>query len=196
MNLRTTIATVVEGAGEIEALPLLVRRIAGEVFGRWDVDLPRPHRLPRGQMTTGENLRVAVRVQSARVRTGGVLVVTDADDACAVTFADQLRELAKPVPVEVAVAVREFEAWFLAAIDSLRQHREVRPDAALSGDPEAPRGAKETLSALMSRPYRETRHQPSFAMMMDLGQGRRARSFEHLVGCVGRLLGASAGVTP
>ncbi len=92
-------------------------------------------------------------------------------------------------PVEVAVAVREFESWFLGSIESLRRHDSVRDDASYDGDPERPRGAKELLSSQMVHPYRETLHQPAFAALIDLRQAQRVPSFAHLVRCVGRLVG-------
>lgn len=115
-------------------------------------------------------------------------MVADADDDCAVTLADKFREAAVPISVEVAVAVREFEAWFLGAVESLRHHRSVRGDASYPGDPKSRRGAKEVLSDLMVEPYRETLHQPAFAALVDVRQAQRVRSFAHVVGCVGRLL--------
>jgi hypothetical protein len=189
MTPSVTVASVVEGHGEVSALPVLVRRIANEIFGRYDVELLPPHRLKRSQMIAGDLVCRAAMLQAGRVSDqGGVLVVADADDKCAVSLAEDLRQLAKPTVVEVAVAVREFEAWFLAAIESLRTHRAVRHDALFTGQPEAPRGAKELLSTNMKESYKETLHQPAFAAIMDLALARRARSFEHLVGCVGRLV--------
>src|SRR5690606_13946877 len=122
---------------------------------------------------------------------GGVLVIADADDDCAVELAQQLHEAAAPTAIEVAIAVREFEAWFLGAIESLRAHRAVRDKATFDGDAERLGGAKGHLARLMTESYRETLHQPAFAKLMDLASARRLRSFEHLVGCVGRLLGPS-----
>jgi hypothetical protein len=184
------IASIVEGHGEMSALPVLIRRLAGEVYGAYNVITPAPHRVKRNQMAIGDQLHKAAIVQSARVRAaGGVLVVADADDDCAVTLAQDLAKAARPVPVEVTVAVREFEAWFLASIESLRPHRAMRSDASYPGDPDVPRGAKEVLSARMTEPYRETLHQVSFAAQLDIGMARRSRSFQHLVACVGRLLG-------
>lgn len=66
-------------------------------------------------------------------------------------------------------------------------------DAVYEGNPESPRDAKRALSRLMTKPYRETLHQPSFAGLMDLNQARRVRSFAHLVECVSRLVGSGAG---
>ena len=42
----------------------------------------------------------------------------------------------------VAVAAREFESWFLAAVRSLVGHSAVRPDADYPKDPDIRRDAK------------------------------------------------------
>lgn len=188
MTGTATIASIVEGHGEVQALPLLLRRIAAELFSV-HVHVPPPHRVKRNQMTTGDLLSRAARTQVSRVTgTGGVLVVADADKDCAVRLANELRESAKPVEVEVAVAVCEFGSWFLAGVESLRSHRAMGDAASFAGNPEDRRGAKEALSALMTEPYRETLHQPAFAAIVNLRQAQRIRSFNRLVSCVHRLV--------
>ena len=44
------VATVVEGQGEVAALPVLVRRIAAEIDPEVWVDSPRPYRAHRGSL--------------------------------------------------------------------------------------------------------------------------------------------------
>lgn len=190
MKRPCVIASIVEGHGDALAVPILIRRIAAEIYDLYDVQIKPPHRVPRATMK-GEQLRKAIQLQGDRVAdTGGVIVITDADDDCPVDLAGQVISCAQHVHVEVAIAVREFEAWFLSAVESLRPHRAVRDDGSYQGDPEAPRDAKGHLQHLMTEPYRETRHQPAFASLMDLASARRARSFDRLVTCVGRLLHA------
>ncbi len=198
MTTTPTIASVVEGHGEVSALPVLVRRIARVVYGHDYIEVTPPHRVPRGQMIKGDTLARAVRMQSARVGDrGGVLVVADADDDCAVGLASTFAQFCCSTRPEIAIAVREFEGWFLASIESLRGHRAVRADATFDGDPEQIRGAKERLSQLMIEAYRETLHQASFANLLDPSLAGRSRSFTHLVGCIGRLLGGEvAGGAP
>lgn len=87
-----------------------------------------------------------------------------------------------------AVAVREFEAWFLAGLGGLRSHSAVSSSARFDSDPESPRDAKGRLSQMMTEPYREPLHQARFASAMDIQEPRRTRSFAHLVSCVERLL--------
>jgi hypothetical protein len=42
------IATVVEGQGEVAAVPVLLRRMVAEIAPEVALDLPRPYRLGRG----------------------------------------------------------------------------------------------------------------------------------------------------
>jgi Domain of unknown function (DUF4276) len=134
-------------------------------------------------------------MQSVRAGSqGGVLIVADADDDCPVELADRLRTLVgrQQSKLTVAVAVREFESWFLAAVRSLVGHSAVHPDADYPKDPDMRRDAKGALSKLMTTTYRETLHQPAFAELMDLGAAMRSRSFSHLVSSVGYLLSRQA----
>lgn len=194
MTTPITLASVVEGHSEVQAVPLLIRRIAIEVYGVDGLVVTTPHRVTRSQMVAGDTLRRAVQMQSVRAGCrGGVLVVADADD-CPVELAGRLRALVgrQPSKLTVAVAVREFESWFLAAVRSLAGHGAIRPDADYPKDPEIRRDAKGALSNLMTTTYRETLHRPAFAQLMDLEAGMRSKSFSHLVSSVGYLLEAGS----
>lgn len=82
-------------------------------------------------------------------------------------------------------AVREYESWFLAAADSLREHPDVRDDAAAPADPEGRRDAKRELGKLMLESYKETRHQPRFSALIDLKiASAKSRSFRRMIHAV------------
>lgn len=186
-----TLAPIVEGHGEVRAVPVLLRRIALEMFG-CHVTVSSPWRLPVNLMHR-EALAPIVHVLAERVgESGGVIVLRDADDDDPNETRSDLNQLLHELAPEraaAAVAVREFEAWFLGSIVSLRSHRSVRDDASFEGDPEGKRDAKGALSAQMTESYRPTLHQPSFAAEMDIQMARsRCPSFNLLVSEVGRLL--------
>ena len=85
--------------------------------------------------------------------------------------------------IRVVLAQREYEAWFLAAADSIAGHRELAGDTTAPADPESVRDAKGWLTSRMppGRAYRETRDQPALTMMFDLDQAKRgAQSFDKL----------------
>lgn len=187
-----TVCCVVEGCGEVSALPLLVRRIAAELL-QSGVVVPPPHRLPPGKILKPDELERAVRLQADRAGDhGGVLVLTDADD-------DQPDELARHIEAvigasaglrtEVVIAVREYEAWFLASLPSLRSHSSVHDGAAFDGDPESPRDAEGRLGRVMTEKYREVIHQPAFSGLLDLDAARKTSpSFAALVDAVTTLI--------
>lgn len=184
------IASVVEGFGEVAALPLLVRRIALEVYDVASVEISKPHRIPRNQMISPV-LQRAVETQSARiVSNGGVLILADSDDDEPSTLVAALRKASGSAAVKIALAVREYEAWFLASMESLRSHRSVQSWATFEGDPEKPRDAKGELNSRMVEKYRETIHQPAFSAMLDISASRRCPSFCAFVDTVGDLLSA------
>ncbi|MEI4270859.1 DUF4276 family protein [Klenkia sp. LSe6-5] len=193
MSETPVIATIVEGHGEVKALPVLLRRMAAE-RGHAHIDVPNPWRLDRGRYAS--KLADTARAATKRVRTsGGLLVVLDADDDCPVSLAEELRSTmaayVSHCPIEVAVACREFEAWFLASLASLHRHRDVVPGDEVA-DPDAPRGAKELLERRMTSKYSPTLHQPAFAAMMDIRVAvERSRSFRHLDTALSRLLSSS-----
>jgi hypothetical protein len=188
------IAPIVEGHGEVSAVREIVTRIGLELLaGTW-IDVATPFRLDSGKMRKPDELAKAIRIAGARVQgPGGVLVLRDGDDAdvdCPVQLAEILRPGQNLVPVEIVVAYREYESWFLAAADSLRTHPDVRNDAVAPANPEGKRGAKRELEKLMLESYKETRHQPKFSALIDLKTAsKNSRSFRRMVHAVETLAG-------
>lgn len=192
------VAPIVEGHGEVNAVRDLIVRIAADVSGEW-VQVMQPFRLDSAKMRKPDELAKAVRFQAARVTgRGGVLVLRDGDDSdenCPVKLARMIAPPAElvSVPVEIVIARYEYEAWFLAAIESLRGHPAVLDDAEFSADPESKRDAKGQLSRMMSTTYRETLHQAKFSALMDLGTAaRNSRSFRRMTHAVQLLLEGQA----
>jgi hypothetical protein len=73
-----TIATVVEGHGEVEALPVLLRRIVADIAPGLYIDVPRPYRAGRHALVRPGVLEDVVRTQGDRVASaGGVLVARE-----------------------------------------------------------------------------------------------------------------------
>ncbi|WP_194835112.1 DUF4276 family protein [Nocardia sp. XZ_19_369] len=190
MTTSVVIAPIVEGHGEVKAVRELISRIASNYFESWPV-IAQPFRLDSAKMRKPEELARAIRFQSARVEgRGGVLVLRDGDDSD-ITCPIELAAAMKPdsaivtVPVEIVIARQEYEAWFLAAAESLRVHSAVRDDAVAPKDPEAKRGAKSQLEAMMVESYKETLHQAKFSAIIDLHSAcERSRSFRRMVHAV------------
>ena len=205
------IQPIVEGHGDVAALPVLLRRLVAEAgalaeAGVLAVGVGRPIRRPRHWLVREDGVRRAVRLALAQPDCGAVLVLLDGDADCPAKLGPTVQEWATAaagdVPCRVVLAHREYEAWFLAAIESLRGHRNVRSDADPHPDPEKPRGAKEQLEARM-RPgtiYLETLDQPAFSALFSLPCAyRRSRSFRKLASSFANLvrgMGHEVGVWP
>lgn len=189
-----TLASVVEGPGDVKALPVLLRRIC-QSRQLFDVSIRPPWRLPKSKMVKTDQLAPVVQALAGGLepRRGAILVVVDQDDDSTEDLMTRIGAtvVGAPVDLRIAVACREYESWFLAAIESLRAHRSVRRDALFEGDPDLPRGAKERLESQMSEKYREVLHQPSFSQLLDLDEAqRRSTSFREFIRTVTELLPA------
>lgn len=175
-----SIACVVEGHGEVEALPVLLRRIAGEHGTA--IQVRKPHRVPRSKPWDEWARAIALQQSALGEDDGAVVVLLDSDDDDLEVIEAEIRSatVARSGRDDsiVCIAVREYEAWFLAAIDSLTTHALVKDDASYSADPEDIRNAKGALDALMTTSYSEILHQPKFSAVMNLDTAReRSVSF-------------------
>jgi hypothetical protein len=180
---------VVEGKGEVEALPVLVRWIAERVDPSLYVDIPRPVTIKRSRLDPrfGELERgVQLAVQNIQGQ-GGVLVVLDSEGECPAQLGPALLQRVVQargdLPRAVVLAHREFEAWFLAAAASLGGKRDLANDLQPPPDPEAVPGAKEWLRRHLppNRKYSETTDQPALTAVFDLEAARqRSDSFDKL----------------
>jgi hypothetical protein len=186
------LACVVEGHGDVEAIPVLLRRIAFEHLGV-HVDVPRPFRAKRQKIVRQGELERTVQLEAAKVGgDGAILVLLDADDDCPAQLAPDLLARARACSpgsrIAVVLANREFEAWFLAAAASLRQVRALTFDGDPPAAPERLRDAKGWLNERMPRGYSETVDQPAFAAQISLDEAMACPSFAKLVRDVTALL--------
>ncbi len=181
------IQPIVEGHGELTAVPELLRRLMTEL-GIFDIGVRRPIRQTRGELLSEERFRRAIRLACLQPGVRAILVIFDLDDDCARDIVPRLRKWgeqeAPRLPLIVSLARREYEAWFLAAVESHRGKRRIRNDAGYPGNPEAIRDAKGAVSRFMppNLPYAETADQVALTAQLHLGQAyRRASSFRKLV---------------
>jgi len=195
------IQPIVEGQGEEAAVPLLLRRLRDEAQA-WSLEIARPHRRPRTQLVKKDSLQTAVRLAALDRNCVAILILFDADDDCPKELAPTLegwaREAAGRIPCAVVMANREYEAWFLASIETLRGKAAILPDATPHPSPESPRDAKGELDLRMlhGASYSPTVDQASLTALLDLEiVYRNCRSFRKLVSTFGELAAAS-GVAP
>lgn len=178
------LACIVEGHGEVQALPLLVRRILAETNPLLMFEIPRPIRQSRDKLLKPGELERVVEL-AIRHRRGAVLIVLDThgDPPCKLgpELLARARRAASHIPMRVVLAHQEWEAWYLAALASLAGRRGLRANLKPPADPEAIRGAKERLAQCMATgTYSETVDQPAFASLFNLDAARSAPSFAKL----------------
>jgi len=189
------IQSIVEGDGEVAAFPLLLERLVAEL-GCYEAIGYSPFLEKRTGIVKEEKFKRAVQVVSDKSGTRAIIVLFDADDDCARDLVPRMarwaQEAVPSLPCAVILARREYEAWFLAALESLRGHRRIRDSAQYDRNPEVVRGAKGVVSRFMpqNKPYSETADQAALSAVFDLGQAYHgASSFRKLVKEVCRLLG-------
>ena len=189
------IGCIVEGQGEVAAVPVLIRRIAAERYPEMVIDIHRPIRVNRNQVILPDKLEQEVELAVQKISgQGAIFIILDSDDDCPAQLGPALLYRASQVranlPIAVVLAKREFETWFLAAAESLRGKRGLKFDINPPDNPEAIRGAKEWLERQMEtdKSYREKRDQPALAAQFDLQQARQVDSFDKCYRDIVRLL--------
>ncbi len=182
------VAPIVEGHGEVQAVPILLERILKELHEDVYIRVNPPLRVKVGSFLKDRDYFAKYFDLAARKakqnEKGSVLILLDCDDGCPAELGPKLAAGAAAVrpdvPVIVALAQREFETWFLAAARSLRGV------CGLPVDLEPPRGlqsirdAKGWLSERMPLKYNEPNHQPSLTIRFSLEEAASAPSFARL----------------
>ena len=164
------LATMVEGHGEVDAFPLLVRRLYPSLI------VPRPVRVKRQKILQPDELVRTAKIADANIRQGGgrggLLLLLDADFDCAATMGPDLqRQLSQSLGhrvVRCVMAVREFESWLVAGD---RRSEEL---------PDEGRGGKGWLKHQHGR-YSPAADQPHLTAGMDMERAEQvSRSFRRL----------------
>jgi hypothetical protein len=210
------IVLFVEGDGEVEAVPRLVKRLLTEQKA-WDgffLD-PNAFRVGRVEKLVKHDYQEWKRKLGAslkRPNLGGVLLILDGDVEkvenvifCARDIAKSLAREAASVgggvtfSVAVVFARQEYESWLIAGIDSLAGRvlsdgRTIakNPDAPKGDLEEAPRDAKGWLNEVIEGGYKPTRDQVELTGMVDLDviRNRELKSFRRLESALAGLVSA------
>ena len=172
----------------------------------WAVEIGSPIRRPRDKLASEHGVMQAVTIARRQPACEAILIAFDGDRDCPAELGPKVRGWAAAaaggLPCEVVLPHREYEAWFLAAIESLRTHDLIRTNAESHPNPEQPRGAKEQLKERLAagRIYSPTKHQAALSASFSLELAyRRSRSFRKLTTSFGSLLkamGEDIGVWP
>jgi hypothetical protein len=169
--MNPVIATIVEGHGDVSAVPHLLRMLHPQV------DVPRPVRFPKSQLVHQATLERAVRYALANIppnHPGLILLVIDADKDCPATLGTQLLRQMQPaasgVDCYVVIAKREFECWILGGVAGFGED-----------NPEAAGMAKEKIRAMNGGLYKESIDQVKFTSRIDPDRlAERSPSFRRL----------------
>ncbi|PPC91940.1 MAG: hypothetical protein CTY34_01925 [Methylobacter sp.] len=182
------VTAIVEGDGEVIALPVLLRRLNEWLTPEVYVDVGYPIRVRRDRfLSKDDEFRRHLSLAAHKCgNEGWILILFDADDDCPAELGQKiLRRAQNIVPhrrISVVLANREYEAWFIAAAESLQGNRGFNFDPTKTVNPEQPRDAKGWIEACMTnRSYGETTDQPAFSALIDLQLAfDRSRSFRKL----------------
>jgi hypothetical protein len=184
----TRVASIVEGDGEVAALPVLLRRLAQWRGPAEYVDVLTPIRVYKDRfLNRPEEFSRHLQLAAAKCGDAGwILILFDADDDCSATKGAHVLARAQAlIPhrrIAVVLANREFEAWFIAAAESLNGCRGFQSLAQDAGvDAEGPRNAKGWIRDRLPGGYGETTDQPAFSQRFDLALAHeRSQSFRKL----------------
>jgi hypothetical protein len=172
------IQPIVEGHGEVEAVPVLLRRLR-DLAEAFTINVGRPIKRHRSQLIEEKPLRDSVRLALLKADCAAVIIIFDGDDDCPATLGPRVQawaqEEAGQVPCAVVIPHREYEAWFLAA-----RHPPY-------SNPESVRDAKGALDELVGG-YLPTVDQPSFSATFEMSRAyAQSRSFRRMVRVFGTL---------
>lgn len=200
MSTPKRLVCIVEGKGEIAALPNLCARIL-HVLEAWDwfVD-PDPIRQPRSRLVDerlasprrpvrsdffSNALELALRSR----KPDGLLVLCDSDDDCPATWGTSARaSIGSRCRGAAVMIVREYETWLL---HGLQQVVDISPS-----EIEAKRDAKQLLRKFVPG-YQPTLQQLQVTRQIDIARCRaRSDSFDKLVRDLAALTGAIAPPRP
>jgi Domain of unknown function (DUF4276) len=175
---------IVEGHGDVDAVPLVFRRIVENELPDEILICRTVLRVARDKLKRAGELERAVEFVARKVgQSGCVFISIDSEGDCPAHLGPMLLERAQLKRADrvigVALAKREFESWFIAAASSIAGKRGLRVDLTIPPDPELIAGAKEWLTRnMVGKPYKETRDQEKLARLFDLNLARRAASFD------------------
>jgi len=176
---------IVEGHGEDAAIRSLVRRVVTDIDPSKYVDVSHIIRVSRYKIVGPGELERDIELAARRLaRPGAIFVLLDSEDACPAVLGPELlkraRQQRNDIPISVVLAKHEYEAWFLAAAESLRTHRKIDPAfPPRTTPPESPRDAKGQVETMMrNRIYSPTSDQASLTEHFDLAMARSAHSFD------------------
>ena len=190
------VASIVEGHGEVEALPALLHRMVAHLGISEILRVNPPIRVKSGSfLNDDEYFRKHVELAAAKaIQAGGVvLILLDCEDQCPGQLGPELMKKAQAVRSDVRILVvlayREFETWFLGAASSLSGHCGLPANLEPPSEVEQIRDAKGWLGKHTGNGYDEITHQLKLTRIFDLSQACSVPSFQRFCKRLPQLLG-------
>lgn len=185
--MKITLASIVEGRGEMNAVPVLLGRIARELDETVPLSVLHPIRVDSTSFlhkknTLEETVELAAdQIRASRGRVGGIVIVYDFEDGCPAQagphYFERIRQAAGDVPCVFTLAYRENETWFIHAAVSLRGYGGLPMDLLPDPEPEKHRDAKGWFSERMPRPYAPTLDQEPMTRRFSFSEAAAGDSF-------------------
>jgi Domain of unknown function (DUF4276) len=190
---------LVEGHGEREAAPALIRRLVQhyERYEYSNLSIEVYNAKGIGNITTHlENLlnNVFRKLKDCKA----LLILLDAEKDhyhCPPELAQELASQAEGLhlhfPIAIVCACCEYESWFLVSLRSIAD-RWLLPGTTYDGNPEEECSAKAWLEDhMLDGEYRETRDQVKMTNALDIGYAiQSSRSFRRMANAIKELLDA------
>ena len=152
------IVAIVEGAGDKNAVPSLVRKILGERLCRYDIGTGKSQVAKGKDNLVGKFERFVEYAMDENP--AAILVLVDADEDCPVELASSLARRAAAlnahVPIAIVCSKSEYETWFICSLsdsdgDGIRRNLGLASSAVCPENAESIRDAKGWLTDRMPR---------------------------------------------
>jgi hypothetical protein len=198
------IVTIVEGNGEVEAFPILLRRLLWDKQC-WNFNISQPpintHGI--GNVVIESGLERFLKLAMRRPGCDAILVLMDADIDCAKNLSVNLAKRAlihnAHIPTAIVTAKYRYENWFLASFETLRGKCGLQENIQAIDSPELVPDPKRWITNNMfpGRAYRETMDMAQMTQLLDINLVfQRSRSFKRLSHAVDELIQCIYSGTP
>jgi hypothetical protein len=187
---------IVEGYGEVSAVPNLLRRILWQMT-RYDIQIAHAKNANgRTNLIKTGGLERFVQYAWKEPECGAILVLIDSEGDCPVDiardFSRRIEAMGILFPVVIVIAHRMYEAWLLASIATISGHLDLPAGLHPPPDVEAVRDPKAWIDRQFpsGRAYKETQDQDAMTHLMDFALVLNARSFRRLLHAIEEALEA------
>lgn len=174
---------IVEGQGDMQAVPLLLRRVLHEVCARFDVEVLQVQKRGEWPRVKRDFDRM---YRSARIESTSILWVVDFDcEECLDPIIERnwlRQQVARIDPsgrVEIVFMIQEYESLFLSDPSCIcSSYPELSETTTFPSEPEAVRDAKGWISNALpkGRAYKPTTDQAKLTSRLDLNRLRQTSS--------------------